>query len=83
MRKVRVKHDPAVPIKTLVIGDDRDKIQVSLWRDMAHERYSVGQQVRLTNMMVNIWEDTVSLNSSKDSTATVSNKIILLPNDFK
>ena len=72
MRKVPVKSDPSVPIKTLVIGDSQDKIQVSLWRDMAHEPFSIGQHVRLTNMLVNVYEDVVSLNSSKDSIVTVS-----------
>ena len=72
MRKVPVKSDPAVYIKTMVISDSQDKIQVSLWRDMAHEPFSVGQQVRLTNMLVNVYKDVVSLNSSKDPTVTVS-----------
>ena len=67
-----VKSDPVVPINTLVIRDSKDKIKDSLWHDMAHEPYSVGQHVCLTNMLVNVYEDVVSLNSSKDSTVTVS-----------
>ena len=72
IRTVKVREDPNVSIKTIVIGDQQDRIAVSLWRDAANTDLPVGQMVRMTNVVVNHYDNSVSLNSSRDTLVAVS-----------
>jgi ssDNA-binding replication factor A large subunit len=69
-RKVVVRGED-IQIKTVTVSDKSGRTKVSLWRDMASSTYRPGDHVIITDVVINHYQNSVSLTTTAKSTIEV------------
>lgn len=60
-------------IRTISIEENGEKIDVTLWREMAEEDLKIGQYLSISHCMLNEWQLHKSLNTTRNSKIQVNN----------
>lgn len=69
-KKVTVRGEE-VPIKTVTVEDSTGKVKVTLWRDCADTQVRPGDHISITDVIVNVYQNTTSLSTTTRSKVQV------------
>lgn len=56
------------PIRTITLEENNAKIDVTLWRELSEEEYSIGEFLQISHCLLNEWQGVRSLNSTRNTT---------------
>ena len=59
-------------IKTITIREDEEAIDLTLWRETAEIKCTVGMYIKISNCITGEWQKATVLNTSRNSVISVS-----------